>query len=117
MEWVPAREWRPREVQPATRARPPRKWGRLSLAAASLAWLLPILVLSWQVTGNAADSAFQQAPRHSTAWLEARVGPPQRVLRFNDAYRIWCYTRGSYQVEVAVDRHNQVCGVSYGRRL
>lgn len=115
MDWVPANEWRPHRKRRPRSARKPWKWGRLSLAAAGLAWLLPILILSWQVSRAAGDAAFQEAPRHTTAWLEAQVGPPQRVLPYNRSYRIWCYTRGSYQVECAVDNRGIVRGVSYSR--
>ncbi|MBS2036738.1 hypothetical protein JST97_17240 [bacterium] len=115
MDWVLARQWRPRKTPALKKGRRPLRWGRWSLAAASLAWLLPMTLLCWQVSRSAGDSAFQEAPGHSASWLQQRVGPPQRVLRFNQNYRIWCYTRGSYQIEVAVDQHAQVRGVGYGR--
>lgn len=116
MDWVLAKHWRPQQERVPRPLRKPWRLARWSLTAVSLAWLLPILPLSWQVSRSAGDCAFQEAPGHSIAWLQSRVGPPQRVLRFNKDYRIWCYIRGDYQVEVAVDQRARVRGVSYGRR-
>lgn len=115
MDWQLAREYRP---SPQPRPRPLRKpWklGRWSSLAAALAWLLPIMLLCAQVASHSRDGAFQEAPRHNADWLVARVGQPQRVVRYNSAYRIWCYPRGNYQVEVAINERNQICGVAYGR--
>jgi len=83
------------------------------MLAVSLAWLLPLVVLCWQAPGHCNDGYFQEATHHSTDWLVARVGQPQRVVRYNQAYRLWYYRRGSYQVKVAVNQRNQVCGVDY----
>lgn len=115
MDWQLAREWRPPPRQRPGPARKAWKWGRWSLLAAGVAWLFPILLLCAQVATHSNDGYFQEAPRHSTDWLVARVGSPQHVLRYNAAYRIWCYPRGSYQIEVAVNQRNIVCGVGYGR--
>lgn len=129
MDWQLAREWRSRPESRLRRLlrklpgskvypRPAHKaWklGRWSLLAAGIAWLFPVLLLCAQVALHSNDGYFQEAPHHSTDWLVARVGQPARVVRYNRAYRIWCYPRGSYQVEVAVNERNQVCGVGYGR--
>lgn len=108
MEWQLARDYRPQ-----TPERRPLNLRRWSMLALSLGWLLPILVLCWQASGHCNDGYFQEAAHHSTSWLVDRVGEPDRVMRYNGAYRLWFYGRGSCQIKVAVNQRNQVCGVDY----
>lgn len=116
-QWKLAKDWRPpRMVRLPRPFIPALPLGRISVAVVAVAWLIPFLVMAWQVERATRDAAFQQAPRHNISWLEARVGKPVRVERHNAHFRIWHYDRGTFQMEVCVDEKDVVRAVRYTHR-
>lgn len=113
-QWVLCKSWRPGSLQ--------RKEGGPSIpslpVAGSLvlmltAWLLPFLVLSWQMDHIRRNAAFESALKRPTSWLRAQAGAPQWIRHWNRDYTVWHYDRGSFQVELAVDRHSKIQAVRY----
>ncbi len=103
----------PPDPRPRRRRRPGNLWERWGVGLLAVAWVFPLLLLTWQLAQIPANSSFESAVHRPSTWLLAQAGKPQRITPHPGGISVWYYDRGHFQVEAAVDPHGKVLAIRY----
>lgn len=103
----------PPDPKPKRRRRYRSIWDRWGVGLLALAWVAPLLLLTWQLARIQSNATFEAAVHRPSQWLLSQAGPPQRITPHPGGFSVWYYDRGHFQVEAAVDPAGKVLAIRY----